>query len=619
MYLCSSPAQARHLPFGLVLSAVVLVLVSGPGAAEPPPNVILFVPDGLRSGMVSMETAPALASLAREGVTFSNSHSVYPTLTMPNAAALATGHYPGDTGVFGNSFLLPFALRSAAGSRIPQIENDAILGELDEQMGGSFVPQATLLALARRAGYSTAVIGKHGPALLQDHLARDGRSTIVIDDVTGASNGVPLAPDVAAAIVAAGLPVTTPSRGDNARAGNFDTPGTTTANVAQQNWVADVATRVLLPLFKSRGRPFMLVYWSRDPDGSQHNNGDGFLRLEPGINGPTSLAGIRNADGNLRRLREALAALELAATTNIMVAADHGFSTVSRESATSPAARRRYADVVPGQLPQGFVALDLAEALGLPLWDPGRQNRRVGPDEHTNGNGVIGADPAAPEMIVVGDGGMALIYLPGASARVLARRTVTALMAQDYVSGVFVDDALGSVDGTLPLSAIRLVGRAATPRPSIVVNLRSFSTGCKPETNCSATVSNAQQQGQGHHGGFGRGETFNFMAAVGPSFKAGFVDAMPVGNVDVHPTLARILRLPREPRGTLTGRVIEEALVNGRLARVTVKTLQSKPGPGGLRTVLRYQEVGGVRYFDAAGFPGRTVGVPGAQGPSARP
>jgi len=50
-----------------------------------------------------------------------------------------------------------------------------------------------------------------------------------------------------------------------------------------------------------------------------------------------------------------------------------------------------------------------------------------------------------------------------------------------------------------------------------------------------------------------------------------------------------------------------------------VKTLQSKPGPGGLRTVLRYQEVGGVRYFDAAGFPGRTVGVPGAQGPSARP
>ena len=39
------------------LLAVVLVLVSGAGAADPPPNVILFVPDGLRAAMVSMETA----------------------------------------------------------------------------------------------------------------------------------------------------------------------------------------------------------------------------------------------------------------------------------------------------------------------------------------------------------------------------------------------------------------------------------------------------------------------------------------------------------------------------------------------------------------------------------
>src|SRR5689334_11634197 len=155
--------------------------------------------------MVSMDTAPALASLAREGVTFRNSHSVYPTLTMPNAAALATGHYPGDTGVFGNAFLVPFAVRAANQSRVPQIENDGILGELDQEMGGSFIPQTTLLELARRAGYSTAAIGKHGPVLLQDHTARDGRTTIVIDDATGTPIGVPLAPEVAGAIKAAGL------------------------------------------------------------------------------------------------------------------------------------------------------------------------------------------------------------------------------------------------------------------------------------------------------------------------------------------------------------------------------------------------------------------------------
>ena len=397
---------ASRAPLALTLLAVVLVLVSGAGAADPPPNVILFVPDGLRAAMVSMETAPALASLAREGVTFRNSHSVYPTLTMPNATALATGHFPGDTGVFGNSFLLPFSVERAGGTRVPQIENNAVLAELDERMGGSFVPQATLLSLARRAGYSTAVIGKHGPVLLQDHLARDGRSTIVIDDATGTPNGVPLAPDVAAAMAAAGLATATPPRGDNARAGNFQTPGTTTPNVVQQNWVADVATRVLLPLFKARGRPFVLVYWSRDPDASQHNQGDSFGRLQPGINGATSLAGIRNADDNLRRLREALVSLGLRDTTNIVVAADHGFSTVSRESATSPASKRRYADVVPGHLPPGFLSLDLAETLGLPLWDPGRKNQRVGPGEHSNGHGVLGADPADPDVVVAADGGV---------------------------------------------------------------------------------------------------------------------------------------------------------------------------------------------------------------------
>ena len=49
-----------------------------------------------------------------------------------------------------------------------------------------------------------------------------------------------------------------------------------------------------------------MVFWSRDPDGTQHNQGDSLGRLVPGINGPTSLAAISNADDNLARLLAAL-------------------------------------------------------------------------------------------------------------------------------------------------------------------------------------------------------------------------------------------------------------------------------------------------------------------------
>lgn len=591
-------------------AAALTVVIVAPSAQRQPTNVILFVPDGLRSKMVTPEQAPAMAALAREGVYFENSHSQYPTLTMPNAAALATGHYVGDTGVFGNVFLVRRPVETSSGTLMPQIENDRILGEVDEHFGGNFLGEITLLEAARRAGYSTAAIGKLGPTLLQDHTGRAGDVTFILDDSTGTANGVPVTPELSQAIAAAGLAVRPPPRGDNARGGDFKTPGTLNANIAQQDWLATVTTRVVLPIFKARNKPFAMVYWSRDPDATQHNHGDSLNQFEPGINGPTSLAAIRNADDNLRRLREGLKALGLDATTNIIVAADHGFSTVSRESQTSPTTRRTYADVVPGKLPSGFLSIDIAEGLGLPLWEHGTTMKRIDPGMHTaNSNGIIGADPFEPDVFVAANGGSELVYLPKSNARQLARRIVELLAPQDYVSGIWVDDALGTVAGTLPLSELRLTGSAVTPRPSMLINFRSFTTGCAEPTTCSVMVSSYIQQGQGNHGSFSRAETFNFMAAVGPDFKAGYADRMPVGNADVAPTLSRLIGLRLAPRGSLTGRVLDEALVNGRERGFAAKVVRSKPGPLGLRTILKFQQVGKIRYFDVAGYPGRTVGL----------
>ena len=192
----------------------------------------------------------------------------------------------------------------------------------------------------------------------------------------------------------------------------------------------------------------------------------------------------------------------------------------------------------------GFLALDLAKALDLPLFDPNDKNARVDGNAHPKaGNGVLGQDPAKPDLVVATNGGSDLIYLPNRDKK-LAQRTIRALLDQDYVSGLFVDDKLGRFPGTLPMSQLSLKGKAVTPNPSIVVNFRSYVEGCDEPTNCSVEVADTVlRQGQGMHGSFGRGDTMNFMAAIGPDFKAGYIDPLPVSNADVGVTIAQLMGL----------------------------------------------------------------------------
>ncbi len=600
----------------VLLSAGLTVLTTGLASAQntTPHNLILFIPDGLRALKVSPETTPAMAEVRDKGVNFKNPHSLFPTFTMANGSAMATGHYLGDTGVFSNTIWTNYTSVPAGDTVVPFIENDAVLGDIDEHFKGDYLNEATILKMARDKGFSTAALGKHGPTYQFDHTDKPGQPglhSIVFDDATGGKVGVALSDEVKEALTKAGLPLAPPPRGDNGKAGDAKTPGTTVANVAQQAYFADVAAKVVLPMFKARGKPFVLVFWSRDPDGSQHNTGDSLNQILPGINGPTSMAGIRNADDNLARLRKALDELGLSATTNIMVQSDHGFSTISKESKTSPSAKVSYDDTPKDFLPMGFLALDLARALDLPLYDPNDKNAKVEGNRHPKaGNGVLGPNPEKPDLIVATNGGSDLIYLPNKDKK-LAAKTIKALLEQDYVSGLFVDDSLGRFPGTLPLSSVNLRGKAVTPTPAIVVNFRSYASDCgEAPTNCSVQVADTVlRQGQGMHGSFSRGDTMNFMAAIGPDFKAGYVDELPVSNADVGMTAAQILGLRGAHNGGLVGRVMSEALPNGIVPKAYKAVEKSKVSENGLQTVLNFQRVGSQRYFDAAGFPGRTLGL----------
>ncbi len=57
-----------------------------------------------------------------------------------------------------------------------------------------------------------------------------------------------------------------------------------------------------------------------------------------------------------------------------------------------------------------------------------------------------------------------MIYLPNRDKK-LAARTIKALLDQDYISGLFVDDKLGRYPGTLEMSQLGLKGKAVTPTP----------------------------------------------------------------------------------------------------------------------------------------------------------
>ena len=596
------------LPLALALSLGLLPLpaLAPPALAQAPQphNVIIFVADGLRYGSVEPGNMPNMARLKREGVDFTNSHSLYPTVTTVNASAIATGHGIGDTGDFGNTLYVAQPMISLKGSTLGFLENDTVLDEMNQKFGGNYLGETTLIAAARAKGWQTAIVGKEGPARIQDSTAAsDGNQTLIIDDATGGEGGL-------------GLPnwfVANMRQSFVAPAA----PKSSVPDLDQEVWLMKATTRIVLPHFRDTGKPFALLFWSRDPDMSQHNSHDSVGEMVPGINGPSGLAGTRNADTMLGELLRYLKDSGLDKTTDVFVTADHGFTTISHASATSPAAHLDPAAPLV-DLPSGFLAMDLAASLGLPLRPPGDTGA---PIDFSNGgklpggSGMLG-DPAHPDLVVAANGGSDLIYIPAMNAKDLgpARETASSivqfLLTQDYVSGIFVNDRLGKFPGALSMSDVGLMGSARTPQPAIYVNFRSFSTGCENELQCTVAVMDTPlATGQGNHGSFSRAETRNFMAAMGPDFKTGYADPAPISNADIAPTLAHVMGLDIPARGALKGRVIEEALQGGAEAQVRRLVVKSAPGPDGVQTILNLETVGPARYFDAAGFEGKTVGL----------
>jgi predicted AlkP superfamily pyrophosphatase or phosphodiesterase len=649
-------AFSRLLSAALFLATATLASAQT-SAPKPRHNVIIFVADGLRRSSVTPEDMPTLYRIRTQGVDLRNSHSVFPTFTTANASVIATGHGLGDTGDFSNT-LYPGAYisnrfaPSSSDSITPFLENDGVLASLNSLYGNNYLGEETLLTAAHAAGFNVASVGKLGPTAIQviasvnrDELGlMQVPDTLILDDATGSPSGVPLPLDFAAQLDSSGLGAMAPSRSNgfsdaspwsNGFQGDAVTPGSRSANVSQEKWFTDVTTQFILPNFAAEKKPFVLLFWSRDPDGTQHNQGDSLQNLTPGINGPTVKLALKNADNCLKQLLDWLDKHpDIKASTDVLVTSDHGFATIGRrelnpqnDTVSEPSANLTYEPSGKDKpqpastLPTGFLAIDLALYTHQRLFDPSLRSTAgdsvyeevplSGEKSHypATGSALLGEkierlDGSDARLIIASNGGSDLIYIPSKSATIV-KETIATLADFDYIGGIFADDAYcptaTSCPGALPLSSIGLKGATALPTPAIVITYKVFYLKAGDLQSAVQISDTTLQEGQGMHGGFGRDQTWNNMAAIGPDFKKDFVDTEPVGNIDIVPTIAAVLGLQMQSHGKITGRILTEALTgDSKPGTHIAKVLVSAPSANGRRTLLDYQEDHGVHYYDRA-------------------
>jgi phosphonoacetate hydrolase len=148
--------------------------------------------------------------------------------------------------------------------------------------------------------------------------------------------------------------------------------------------------------------------------------------------------------------------------------------------------------------------------------------------------------------VTVENGGSAFVYSPDPAAVVAAIRQL------DYVGPVFT--RTGS-DQTMPLALVGLDGPRA---PDVVFSL-AWSDGEVGGVAGSAvgTLSKLRVD----HGTTSPYDLRNTLVAQGPDFRMGWRNPVPVGNIDIAPTLTQLLRL--DAGSQFEGRVLVEALRDG--------------------------------------------------------
>jgi hypothetical protein len=367
----------------------------------------------------------------------------------------------------------------------------------------------------------------------------------------------------------------------------------------------------VLPQAKAKSRPFFIVYQMKEPQGIDNSQARKDVR-------PAFKPNPRAVNTVLETLEENLKSLDLYDNTNIIVAAEHGFSRVIKVSDTSGARALLPKEETLGVLPAGFLAIDILDALqisnpDLQLFDPDAGNAvldRAGGDHPKLGNAIIAGsfDASKPWVTVEAHGAYDSVFLsdsiPNAERRAAARLIVDAVLAQDYMGGIFVNEKrLGQLRGALPLSQI-VRHREREGLPDIVVIFSPSRERCAPAEECTSVIADTPLvEGEGIANPFSRAGTAIFMAARGPDFRAGLITHAPASNADMSRTIAAILDLDLDASDIPNARVLREAVAGARAKdapQAIEQPFRSAASLSGLVTELHLQTLGAATYLDSA-------------------
>jgi arylsulfatase A-like enzyme len=586
----------------MFLSAVAFMLLGRTAGLwaqqqDTPPStrrVIIFVWDGLRTDDLTPEITPNYFALARSGVVVTDHHAVYPTFTMMNSASIATGAYPGAHGFYGNVVYAPAANgRNAKGAGIDFsapafIEDFGVVEAVRDAYQGKLTLIPTMLQAAQAKGLTTAAIGKFGAAFIQDYV----RGGIILDEDAAMplafakglqEAGYPLPRNSVNAYEAGALTLasqngdpTAPIPIQRLKDGQTGNPLDRSGALSRRGfaYLTDIFINYILP----EKKPELTIFWSKEPDATSHAYGPGTYN---------SIDATRMNDEILGRVVEKLRQLGWDKSTDIIITQDHNHSTVSGDVAHFPL-RTMVDGSVGGVDPHGYSVsgfVRTAELLtrdGLKAYDgagcrdipvlsgitgdgthlyPARDDQHGEvcgrAQKYTSGSYVVPKPVPGGAIVVAANAGSDYLFVPDGNIDTV-KAAVTSLQSRLQFGAIFVSDKYGEIAGTLPMSIIKAENSGSGRAPDIIVSF-SYDENVAVAGKSGVTYASSVNR-RGDHGSFSPTDTHISLMAIGPDFKSGFNDTLPTANVDLAPTVARILQFSMP---AVQGRVLEEALQGG--------------------------------------------------------